>query len=144
MKWYEALPHLNAALNSVSCVLLVCGYRAIRSRAGTEAERRSRHARLMLAAFGVSVLFLASYLTYHGVVGHTSYEGRGWVRPVYFFILITHIVLAAFVPILASLTLYFAARRRWAAHRKIARWTFPIWLYVSFTGVAVYLMLYVF
>ena len=137
MKWYEALPHVNATLNTVSVVLLVCGYVAIRR------QNRQRHAALMVASFAVSVLFLTSYLLYHYHAGHRSYDGEGAVRVFYFVVLISHVILAAAVPILAIITLYLAFRGRFERHRKIARWTFPIWLYVSVTGVIVYLMLYV-
>ena len=136
--WYEALPHLTAPLNTVSAILLVCGYRAIRQ------QQRSLHAKLMVAAFVVSVFFLASYLTYHYKVGHTSYDGVGAIRIVYFAVLISHIVLAALVPFLAVLTLTFAVREKIDRHRRLAKWTLPIWLYVSVTGVIVYAMLYVF
>ena len=96
----------------------------------------------MLSAFGVSTLFLISYLYYHAHVGSVRYTGTGWVRPVYFFILITHVVLAAVIVPLALLTVVRALRGRFEKHRAIARWTLPIWLYVSVTGVVVYLMLY--
>lgn len=138
MKWYEALPHVNASLNTLSAVLLVSGYLAIRRK------NKARHASLMLLSFAVSVLFLTSYLIYHYQAGHTAYEGEGVLRAVYFTVLISHVVLAAVVPVLALITLYLAFRERFERHRRIARWTFPIWLYVSVTGVVVYLMLYVF
>ena len=97
----------------------------------------------MLAAFGCSVVFLVSYLVYHYHVGSVKFQGRGWIRPVYFTILLTHTILAATVVPLALITLVRALRERFDAHRRIARWTFPIWLYVSVTGVVVYWMLYV-
>ena len=96
----------------------------------------------MLAAFGCSILFLISYLVYHFQVGSVGFKGQGWIRTVYFTILITHTILAAAVVPLALITLRRALRERFDAHRRIARWTFPIWLYVSVTGVVVYLMLY--
>jgi uncharacterized membrane protein YozB (DUF420 family) len=96
----------------------------------------------MLAAFGCSILFLVSYLIYHFQVGSVAFKGQGWIRPVYFTILITHTVLATAVVPLALVTLVRALRERFDAHRRIARWTFPIWLYVSVTGVIVYWMLY--
>ena len=96
----------------------------------------------MLAAFACSMLFLISYLTYHYQVGSVSFKGQGWIRPVYFTILITHTILATAVVPLALITLIRALRERFDAHRRIARWTFPIWLYVSVTGVVVYAMLY--
>lgn len=96
----------------------------------------------MLAAFACSTLFLASYLIYHYQVGSVPYKGQGWIRPVYFAILLTHTILATAVVPLALITLARALREKFAAHRRIARWTFPIWLYVSVTGVVVYVMLY--
>lgn len=97
----------------------------------------------MITAFGVSIAFLVSYLIYHYNVGSVGFTGQGWSRPVYFSILLTHTLLAAAVPFLALATLYRAWRGQFARHRRIARWTFPIWLYVSVTGVIVYLLLYV-
>ena len=96
----------------------------------------------MITAFTVSVLFLICYLIYHATVGAVHYTGQGWVRPVYFFVLISHITLAAATPVLAIITLSHALRQDFARHRAIARWTWPIWMYVSVTGVIVYLMLY--
>jgi uncharacterized membrane protein YozB (DUF420 family) len=130
------LPHLNALLNTISAVLLWCGYRWIR------AGRRAAHRAAMLAAFGSSTLFLASYLTYHAQIGSRPFTGAGWIRPLYFTILLSHTVLAATVVPLVLVTLHRALRGRFEAHRRIARWTFPIWLYVSITGVLVYLLLY--
>jgi len=117
-------------------LLLAAGYRFIRQR------RIAAHKACMLSAFGVSTLFLISYLTYHAQVGSVRYTGTGWARYVYFFILITHIVLAAAIVPLALLTIVRALRGRFERHRAVARWTLPIWLYVSVTGVVVYLMLY--
>jgi len=131
------LPALNATLNSISLVLLLWGYRAIRRR------KIDIHRRLMVSAFVVSVAFLISYLTYRFFGSEKRFSGQGWVRPLYFFILITHVILAATVPVLASRTLYLAWRGRWVSHRRWAAWTFPIWVYVSVTGVLVYLMLFV-
>lgn len=132
----EDLPTLNAALNATAAVLLVIGWRLIR-RGRVEAHRF-----VMLAAFGVSTLFLVSYLIYHARVGSVGFQGVGAVRTLYFSILISHSVLAAAVPVLAVMTLYRAWRGRFDRHRAIARWTLPIWLYVSVTGVAVYGLLY--
>lgn len=131
------LPAVNAALNSVSLVLLLSGYHAIRRR------NIPRHRSFMVSAFAVSVLFLASYLTYRTLGSEKRFTGQGWIRPVYFFILISHVVLAATVPVLAGRTLYLAWRMRWDAHRRWARWTFPIWVYVSVTGVLVYIFLFI-
>jgi uncharacterized membrane protein YozB (DUF420 family) len=130
------LPALNAILNASSAVLLVTGYRLIR-RGKIEAHRK-----VMIAAFAVSVLFLISYLAYHAQVGSVRYEKTGAIRTVYLSILLTHTLLAAVVPFLAIITLYRGLKRTDARHRRIARWTLPIWLYVSVTGVIVYLMLY--
>ena len=130
------LPTLNAALNSLSAVLLFAGYLFIR------AKNREAHRRCMLAAFACSMLFLVSYLLYHFQVGSVGFKGQGWIRPVYFTILITHTILATAVVPLALITLVRALREKFDAHRRIARWTLPIWLYVSVTGVVVYLMLY--
>jgi uncharacterized membrane protein YozB (DUF420 family) len=130
------LPALNAVLNSISLVLLLNGYRLIRQ------GRREEHRRMMLAAFSVSALFLLSYLIYHFQVGSVKFQKQGAIRTVYFAILISHTVLAAGVGILAPLTLFRALQKRFPAHRKIARITFPLWAYVSVTGVVVYLMLY--
>ncbi len=130
------LPALNATLNSISLVLLVVGYKMIRRK------RITAHKRCMIAAFGVSILFLASYLTYHFLGEEKRFGGQGLIRPVYFFILISHVGLAATVPVLATRTLYLALRGRFDKHRRIARVTFPIWIYVSITGVLVYVLLF--
>jgi len=130
------LPTLNAALNTLSAVFLCAGYYFIRRK------NRESHRRCMLLALACSTLFLISYLAYHFQVGSVGYKGQGWIRPVYFAILITHTVLAAAVVPLALVTLNRALRERFDAHRRIARWAFPIWLYVSITGVIIYLMLY--
>jgi len=131
-----SLPTLNAFLNATSAVLLVTGYRFIRQR------NLRAHRACMLTAFTVSVLFLLSYLTYHYQAGTTRFSGQGWVRLVYFAILISHTALAMLVPFLAVITLFRAVKEQFLRHRRIARWTLPIWLYVSVTGVVVYLMLY--
>ncbi len=130
------LPTLNAILNGTAAVLLVCGYFLIR------AGRVKAHRAVMLAAFTCSVLFLTSYLYYHSQAGSVRFPGTGTVRTIYLGILLTHTVLAAAVPFLAVITLVRALRRRFDRHRAIARWTLPIWLYVSMTGVVIYWMLY--
>lgn len=130
------LPAVNAVLNSVSAVLLLAGYRNIRRR------NIPAHRACMLAAFAVSTLFLISYLTYHFQVGSIPFRRQGWIRPVYFTILLTHVVLAAAILPLALVTLHRAWRERFDQHRRLARWTLPLWLYVSLTGVAIYAMLY--
>nr|AGC72167.1 protein of unknown function DUF420 [uncultured bacterium A1Q1_fos_962] len=139
MEWARELPHVNAALNGLATVLLILGYALIRQK------REQAHRRVMLACFGVSVLFLLSYLTYHTVVRtHTpfpSYPAQ-LVRTTYYIILFSHIVLAALVPVMALVTIVLGLKDRRDSHRRWAKWTFPIWLYVSITGVIVYFMLY--
>lgn len=130
------LPTVNAIFNSTATVLLVTGYVFIRR------GKIAAHRAAMLAAFACSVLFLVGYLVYHAQVGTTRFPGTGGVRTLYLTILATHTVLAAVVPFLAIATLMKAFRQRFAQHKKIARWTLPIWLYVSVTGVVVYWMLY--
>ena len=130
------LPTLNASLNALCTVLLVVAYFHIRAR------RIDQHRKTMLAAFATSVLFLISYVVYHAQVGSKPYPGTGLLRTVYFTILIPHVILAATVVPLALITLRRGLRRDDARHRAIARWTLPIWLFVSVTGVIVYLMLY--
>lgn len=130
------LPHLNAGLNGVSAVLLTAGFLLIRRR------RIAAHRACMIGAFVASVVFLASYLIYHYQVGSVRFQGTGTLRAVYLTILVSHSLLAAAVPFLALATLWRALRRRFDRHVAIARWTLPIWLYVSLTGVAVYGMLY--
>jgi uncharacterized membrane protein YozB (DUF420 family) len=134
------LPALNASLNGTAAILLTRGYVLIR------AGRRAEHKRFMVAAFCVSAVFLVSYLVYHGLVGAVYFQKTGVIRYVYLTILFTHTVLAATVPFLAIITLRRALKAEktgnFSRHRRIARWTLPIWLYVSVTGVVVYLMLY--
>ena len=130
------LPALNATLNALATVLLSAGYLFIRRR------QIERHRSCMIAAFSVSCLFLASYLVYHYHVGSVPFTKHGWIRPVYFTILITHIVLAVAIVPLALVTLSRALNERFDRHRAIARWTLPLWLYVSVTGVIIYWMLY--
>ena len=130
------LPTVNATLNTISAALLTIGFLMIRRR------KIIAHRNCMIAAFVVSGLFLTSYLIYHYHAGSTPFEGTGWIRSIYFAVLIPHIILAATILPLALITLYFALRKRFAKHRRIARWTLPIWLYVSVTGIIVYWMLY--
>lgn len=130
----HSLPTVNAVLNTTATVLLLFGYRLIKR------GERENHKKAMIAAFVASILFLISYLVYHAHVGSVKYEGP--LRPLYLAILISHVILAAVVPILALVTLYRAWKGRFAHHKKIAKITLPIWLYVSVTGVIVYLMLY--
>lgn len=130
------LPHLNAALNATSFLLLVAAFYQIR-RGNVQAHRR-----LMLSALAVSALFLVSYVTYHAQYGSVRFQGQGIVRTIYFVILVTHIILAAAIVPLVLVTVRRALRGDFAPHRRIARWTYPLWLYVSVTGVVVYVMLY--
>lgn len=133
------LPRVNAILNGIATILLIIGFVLIRQ------GRWKAHRNVMLAAFGMSVLFLISYVTYHVLKGgiSTPFGGEGALLVgIYRFILFSHILLAALVPILAIITLKRGLAKRFARHKKIARWTYPIWLYVSVTGVLVYLMLY--
>ncbi len=132
----SALPHFNAFLNFSSFVLLTSGYFFIR-RKNVVAHRNCQ-----IAALSVSVLFLISYLTYHSQHGATRFAGQGIARPIYFTILITHTVLAAVIVPFVIITVRRAKRRDFQRHKAIARWTLPMWLYVSITGVVVYLMLY--
>src|SRR4051794_872536 len=130
------LPAVNATLNGLSGVLLLIGYALIRSR------KVELHRKVMLAAFTTSSLFLVCYIVYHAQVGSVRFVRQGFVRPLYFTILITHVTLAALVLPMAIVTLSRGLKARYPQHRKIARWTFPIWLYVSVTGVLVYVLLY--
>jgi uncharacterized membrane protein YozB (DUF420 family) len=130
------MPAFNACLNATAAVLLIAGYVLIRR------GRVETHRKVMWTAFSVSALFLISYLIYHYQVGSVRFQKTGTIRTVYFTILLTHTVLAAAVPPLAILTLRRGVRGEYSRHRPIARWTLPIWLYVSVTGVAVYWMLY--
>ena len=133
---YTVLPAVNATLNAISTVFLTVGWLFIRQR------QVDRHRRCMLGAFTTSALFLTSYVVYHANVGSVPFTGQGVIRVVYFTILITHVVLAAAILPLALITLSRALARRFDRHRKIARWTLPLWLYVSVTGVVIYVMLY--
>ena len=133
---YAVFPVINAGLNATSAVLIATGIGLIRS------GRRQAHRGVMIAAVVSSTLFLVSYLYYHYHVGSVRFTGQGWIRPVYFAILLTHTVLAAAVVPLVIVTLARGLRERFDRHKAIARWTYPIWLYVSVTGVVIYLMLY--
>jgi uncharacterized membrane protein YozB (DUF420 family) len=130
------LPALNASLNALSALLLVTGYVLVRQR------KLIAHRNVMIAALVCSTLFLTSYLIYHAQVGSVKFQGQGPARTIYFAILLTHTILAALVPFLAGITVWRAYRKQYARHARIARWTLPIWLYVSVTGVVVYWMLY--
>jgi protein SCO1/2/putative membrane protein len=130
------LPSVNATLNAIAAVLLVWAYALIRRK------QVAQHRRVMLAAFGTSCLFLICYLVYHAQVGSVRFQHFGPIRTIYFSILISHTILAATVPVLAVITLRRGLAARYDKHRRIARWTLPVWLYVSLTGVVVYMMLY--
>ena len=132
----SVLPHLNATLNATSFVLLVLGFFFIR-RGNVKG-----HVACMVSALSVSILFLVSYVVYHYNYGSVRFTGQGIVRPVYFAILLTHVVLAIVIVPLVVVTVRRALRRDFIRHRRIARWTYPLWLYVSVSGVAVYLLLY--
>jgi putative membrane protein len=133
--WVAALPALNALLNATSAVFLVLAYRAIRRRDVVA------HSRRILVSLGASALFLVSYIVYHSVHGDTHFAGVGLVRPVYFFILVSHVLLSAVALPLVFFSLFFSLSGRFPKHRSVARYTFPIWLYVSVTGVLVFAML---
>ncbi len=140
--WVEVLPHVNGSLNGLSLILLLGGFAMIRS-GGVRAHKRA-----MLSAFAASVTFLACYLIYHFALHHytgsgsRAFTGTGLIRNVYLTILFTHVVLAAFVPVLALRMIYLAAKGRFTSHRRWAKVTFPVWVYVSATGVIIYAMLY--
>jgi len=139
---YTVLPAVNAALNATAAVLLAAGYHAIHRK------RVVRHAALMIASVVVSTVFLASYITYHTLKhmhegqAHTVFTGTGPLRAIYRAILFSHVILAVMTVPLVAITLYHAMRFRFDRHVRIARWTFPIWMYVSVSGVIVYVMLY--
>jgi uncharacterized membrane protein YozB (DUF420 family) len=130
------LPAVNASLNALSGILLIAGYVMIRAR------RIAQHRACMIAAFAASSLFLVFYVIYHAQVGSVPFMRQGFVRRLYYTILITHVTLAATVPPLAIITLWRGLKANYAKHRRIARWTLPIWMYVSVTGVLVYVLLY--
>jgi putative membrane protein len=127
---------LNASLNGISAILLVSGYAAIRN------GQIKVHKAFMISAFAVSTVFLASYLIYHYRVGHVVFEGQGWIRPVYFALLLSHTALAIVIVPMILVTLRRAWLEKFDKHRIIARWTLPLWFYVSVTGVIVYILLY--
>jgi uncharacterized membrane protein YozB (DUF420 family) len=133
---YAIFPTINATLNGTSAVLLLVGRGLIARR------RIAAHRAIMITALVSSTLFLISYLYYHAHVGSVHFRGEGWSRPIYFTILFTHTVLAAAIVPMVIITLNRALRERFDRHRAIARWTYPLWLYVSITGVVIYLMLY--
>lgn len=133
----SSFPTINAGLNAASAVLLGCGYASIRR------GKKDLHRAFMVSAFLCSTAFLAAYVFFHLHAGVIRFGGRGWVRPVYFTLLLTHTILAVVIVPLILITLARAWRMRFDAHRRIARWTLPLWLYVSVTGVVIYWLLYV-
>ena len=128
------MPPFQAAANTLSILFLCAGYYFIRS------GNRHMHRNCMVAALTVSAVFLVSYLTYHNLVGYAPFAGEGWIRPIYFTLLFSHIVLAAVIVPLVVMTVWFAARGNFVRHPKVARWTLPAWLYVAVTGVVVYIL----
>jgi putative membrane protein len=138
LPWIKNLSALNATFNALSTVFLLLGFREIKRK------RFNKHMNYMISAFITSALFLVSYIVYHHFVGDTKFMSEGFIRYVYFFILITHIVLSVFVVPLVLTTFYYSLSGKLEKHRKIAKWTFPIWLYVSVTGVLVFVFLKVF
>ena len=136
MDSYHSLAPLNAVLNGCATILLLAGFIFIKNK------RVKAHRACMISAMAVSTIFLASYLTYHYHVGNVRFGGEGWIRPVYFAILIPHVILAGLIVPLAIATIAFALRGNFQRHRRIARITWPLWMYVSVTGVVIYFMLY--
>jgi len=132
------LPAVNAMLNSISAVLLILG------RSRIKIGRADQHKIIMILALTVSLLFLTSYLIYHYNVGSVPYPKHDWTRPLYFAILIPHVILAAVMTPFILLAVWFALKGRFEYHKKVVRWVWPVWIFVSFSGVAVYLMLYKF
>ncbi|MCC5925121.1 MAG: DUF420 domain-containing protein [Bacteroidetes bacterium] len=134
-EWVSRLPALNATLNGTATILLVLGFLEIRKR------NFDRHMQFMIGSFLMSTLFLVSYVLYHNFVGHTPFPGTGLIRPVYFFILITHIILSVVVVPLILGSFYLAFAGKFDKHRKLSKLTFPVWMYVSVTGVVIYFIL---
>jgi putative membrane protein len=133
--WAYSLPGVNALFNSIATIFLILGFKAIHDR------KFETHMKYNLAAFVASALFLISYVLYHNFVGHTTFPGEGIIRPIYFTILISHIILSVVVVPLILSSFFFAFAGKFKLHRKISKFTFPIWIYVSFTGVAIYFIL---
>ena len=128
------LPHFQAILNGAATLLLLVGYSAISN------NKRETHRRCMIGALTVSTIFMISYLTYHAEVGYAPFAGQGLIRPVYFTMLASHVILAAVIVPLVILTVYFALTANFSKHPKLARWTLPLWLYVSVSGVLIYVL----
>jgi uncharacterized membrane protein YozB (DUF420 family) len=130
------LAHANAVLNMIAATAIWAAYQQIRT------GNRSAHRRYMLIGIAASAVFLVFYLIYHSMVGYLPFQGSGWVRPIYFTILATHVVLAAVITLLVPVTAFFAFSGLLGSHRQLARWTLPIWMYVSVSGIVVYAMVY--
>ncbi|MGI9315708.1 MAG: DUF420 domain-containing protein [bacterium] len=128
------LPHFQAILNTTAALLLWAGFSAIRKK------NRERHQHCMIAALLVSSIFMVSYLTYHAEVGYTPFEGQGLIRPIYFTMLASHVILAAIIVPLVLITVFYALKQNFSKHPKLARWTLPLWLYVSISGVLIYIL----
>ncbi|MGB5705748.1 MAG: DUF420 domain-containing protein [Arenicellales bacterium] len=128
------LPHFQAILNTSAALLLGAGYSAILKK------NRDRHRRCMISALVISAIFMVSYLTYHAEVGYTPFEGYGLIRPVYFTMLASHVILAAAIVPLVLITVFYAVKQNFSKHPKLARWTLPLWLYVSISGVLIYIL----
>jgi putative membrane protein len=133
--WVEYLPYLNSTLNTLAASFIVLGILYIKS------EQKKKHAICMIGATTASGLFLVSYIVYHNFHGDTPFMGEGFIRPIYFFVLISHILLSIVMVPMIFTTLFFAASKKFSAHKKLARWTYPIWIYVSITGVVIVAML---
>ena len=133
---FADLPAINAGLNSTSALLLTAGYVFIKR------GNKLAHRNCMIAAFVTSTIFLVCYLVYHYSAGRTTFKGEGWIRPVYFTILLTHTILAVAIVPLILMTFHRAVKERYELHKRIARWTWPLWMYVSVTGVVIYVLLY--
>ena len=130
------LPAVNAGLNTLSAILLTCGFVFIKR------DKPTAHRNCMIGAFSVSAVFLVCYLTYHAQVGHTSFQDPAWFRPIYLAILIPHVLLAGLIVPMILTALWFAFRGKLEKHRRIAKWTWPLWMFVSVSGVVIYLLLY--
>lgn len=128
------MPHVQAFLNALAATLLFAGYRYIKS------SNREAHKKCMVSALIVSTIFLASYLTYHEAVGYQPFEGQGWIRPIYFSFLFSHIVLSGIAVPMILVTAFYAAKGNFTKHPRVARWTLPVWLYISISGVIVYVL----
>lgn len=132
----DTLPSVNACLNSLSTIFLFLGYYFIR------AEKKELHAKCMISAFVTSTIFLISYLIYHFNTGHTTFQDPSWFKPIYLSLLFSHILLAVVIVPLIIAAFIFAFKKNWSKHKAVVKWTWPLWIYVSITGVTVYFILY--